>query len=95
MVKIEVERLADLNTPRTGHATLCVGGEMVVAGGHTTGFVPTATAEYYADDKKVMEIAAEAGFSSERSFFRIFKAATGMTTQEWMQKNASISPISP
>ena len=46
-------------------------------------------------DKKVMEIAAEAGFSSERSFFRIFKAATGMTTQEWMQKNASISPISP
>lgn len=49
MVKIEVERLADLNTPRTGHATLCVGGEMVVAGGHTKGFVPTATAEYYAD----------------------------------------------
>ena len=49
MVKIEAERLADLNTPRTGHATLCVGGEMVVAGGHTTGFVPTATAEYYAD----------------------------------------------
>lgn len=46
-VKLEVERLADLNIPRAGHELFCVNGEMVVAGGHTDGFVPTPTAEYY------------------------------------------------
>lgn len=45
--KLEVERLADLNIPRAGHELFCVNGEMVVAGGHTDGFVPTPTAEYY------------------------------------------------
>lgn len=39
-------------------------------------------------DKKIMEVAFDAGFSSERSFFRIFKTATGMTTQEWLQNHA-------
>ena len=48
-VKIEVERLPDLNTPRSGHFTFCINGEYVVMGGHTSGFVPTATAEYYLD----------------------------------------------
>lgn len=46
LVHIVPERLPDLNTPREGHAVFCAGGELVVAGGHTNGFVPTATAEY-------------------------------------------------
>ena len=49
MVKMQVERLPDLNVPRTGHSVFCVGGEVVAAGGHTTNFVPTQTAEYYRD----------------------------------------------
>ena len=42
-----VERLPDLNVPRNGHFLACVGGELTVIGGHTTGFIPTATAEYF------------------------------------------------
>ncbi len=42
-----VERLPDLNVPRNGHFLTCVGGELTVIGGHTTGFIPTATAEYF------------------------------------------------
>ncbi len=49
IVKVEAERLPDLNTPREGHAVFCAGGELMVAGGHTNGFVPTATAEYLSD----------------------------------------------
>lgn len=48
-VPLHVERLADLNIPRIGHQVFCTGGEVVVAGGHTAGFVPTPTAEYYRD----------------------------------------------
>lgn len=51
VVKIEVERLADLNQPRFGHSLLCLNGEPTVIGGHTTNFVPTATIEYYKDGK--------------------------------------------
>ena len=51
MVKIEAVRLPDLNIPRTSHNTLFVNGEVVVIGGHTSGFVPTRTAEYYHDGK--------------------------------------------
>ena len=51
MVKIEAERLPDLNVPRSSHALLYVNGEVVVIGGHTDGFVPTPTAEYFADGK--------------------------------------------
>ena len=51
MVKISVERLADLNIPRSGHNIFCVNGEVTVVGGHTTNFIPTATAEYYKDGK--------------------------------------------
>ena len=50
-VKIEAERLSDLTIPRAGHELFCVNGEYVVAGGHTHGFVPTPTAEYYKDGK--------------------------------------------
>ena len=49
--KVKVERLPDLNTPREGHAVFFAGGELVVAGGHTNGFVLTATAEYLNDGK--------------------------------------------
>ena len=45
--KIEVERLPDLNVARSGHHTFFFKDEVVVVGGHTTGFVPTATAECY------------------------------------------------
>ena len=48
--RISVERLADLNIPRSGHQTLLVGNTVYVFGGHTSGFVPTNTAEYYEDD---------------------------------------------
>ena len=48
-VKIEPRRLPDLNVPRVGNVTFVAGGEPVVIGGHTTGFVPTATAEYFSD----------------------------------------------
>ena len=47
--KIEVERLPDLNVPRAGHQLFFVNGELVVAGGHTNGFIPTPTAEYFKD----------------------------------------------
>lgn len=48
-VKMAVERLPDLNIPRMSHATLCLGGELTVLGGHTSGFVPTTTIEYFRD----------------------------------------------
>lgn len=48
-VRIEVKQMPDLNIPRAGHQTFCVNGELTVAGGHTNGFVPTPTAEYYKD----------------------------------------------
>lgn len=51
IVKIEAERLADMNLPRCGHSFLLVNGEPTVIGGHTTNFVPTATIEYYKDGK--------------------------------------------
>ena len=46
---LPVKRLADLHIPRAGHFVFCANGEVTVAGGHTSGFVPTATAEYYKD----------------------------------------------
>lgn len=48
-VELHHERLSDLKVPRTAHTCLSLGEEIVVIGGHTTGFVPTATAEYYSD----------------------------------------------
>ena len=48
-MRIETEQLPDLNIPRYGHCVFFAGGELTVIGGHTTGFVPTATAEYFSD----------------------------------------------
>ena len=50
-VKVQAERLPDLNEPRSGHSLLYVNGEPTVIGGHTTNFVPTPTLEYYTDGK--------------------------------------------
>ena len=48
-VRVEVERLPDLNIPRASHTLFSVNGELTVVGGHTDGFVPTPTAEYLKD----------------------------------------------
>lgn len=48
-VHIEAERLPNLKVARCGHTTVLAGNEPLVVGGHTTGFVPTPTAEYYHD----------------------------------------------
>ena len=45
------ERLPDLAVPRAGHALVYLNGELTVFGGHTTGFIPTPTAEYYKEGK--------------------------------------------
>lgn len=46
-VPMETKRLPDLNEPRNGHALVWTNDHVLAVGGHTTGFVPTATAEYY------------------------------------------------
>lgn len=45
--EMSIERLPDLNIPRSGHVLTYLDGELTVIGGHTTGFVLTETAEYY------------------------------------------------
>ena len=49
VVKIEAERLPDMNVPRSGHSAILVNGEVTVVGGHSSGFVLTPTAEYLKD----------------------------------------------
>ena len=44
---MEAKRFPDMNEPRSGHALVWAGNHLLAIGGHTTGFVPTATAEYY------------------------------------------------
>lgn len=36
-----------MNEPRSGHALVWAGDHILAVGGHTTGFVPVSTAEYY------------------------------------------------
>ena len=47
--KVQVERLPDLNIPRSGGHMLVINDIPYVFGGHTSGFVPTPTAEYFED----------------------------------------------
>ena len=47
--EMKVTRLPNLHVPRIGHSVMRIGDEVVVFGGHTSGFVPTPTAEYYSD----------------------------------------------
>ncbi len=49
VARIVPERLPDLNIPRSGHCIFYANGELTVTGGHTTGFVPTPTAEYLSE----------------------------------------------
>lgn len=49
LVRMVVERLPDMHIARADHSVFVVGGEPTVVGGHTSGFVPTATAEYFND----------------------------------------------
>lgn len=49
MKKLVVEQLPNLNIARGSHSIFYANGELTVVGGHTAGFVPTATAEYYSD----------------------------------------------
>ena len=44
---LKVERLPDLNAPRGNHRTFVFGDEVVLIGGHTDGFKPIETAEYF------------------------------------------------
>ena len=70
VVKIEAERLADLNIPREGTLLLCLNGEPTVIGSHTTNFVPTPTIEYFKDGKwhvVQMAYAHDDGFAVELS----------------------------
>ena len=48
-VKLQPQQLPDLNIPRVGHSVFVINGEPTVVGGHTTSFVPTATAEFFRD----------------------------------------------
>lgn len=49
--RIDVKRLSDMNTARTGHTVLFANGELTVVGGHTNGFVSLSTAEYFSGGK--------------------------------------------
>ena len=49
--RMEIERLPDLNVPRSGHSLFWLDGELVAVGGHSIGFVPTATAEICRDGR--------------------------------------------
>lgn len=49
VIRMEAERLPDMNIPRYGFNVFCQNGEPIVIGGHTSGFVLTPTAEYFKD----------------------------------------------
>jgi AraC-like DNA-binding protein len=44
-------------------------------------------------DMKLASLIAQSGFSSETTFFRSFKALTGMSPKEWLESGTT--PISP
>ena len=56
-------------------------------------FVNSYRVEYAKDlirrkpDMKISEVWMQSGFSTETSFFRTFKAVTGMTPTEWKSTN--------
>lgn len=49
IIKVSPIRLPNLNIARAGHQLFYTNGEFIVAGGHTDGFVPTPTAEFFKD----------------------------------------------
>ena len=50
-VPMATKRLPDMNEARSGHALVWADDHILAVGGHTTGFIPTATAEYYEGGK--------------------------------------------
>lgn len=50
-LEMPFERLPDMNIPRMSHSLCYVNEEVIAIGGHTTGFVPTKTAEYFKGGK--------------------------------------------
>ena len=46
-------------------------------------------------DMKMTALCTEAGFSNETSFFRTFKAITGMTPGEWVAAQQDAAPPRP
>ena len=46
-VPMESKRLPDLNESRCGHALVWASDHILAVGGHTSGFLPVSTAEYY------------------------------------------------
>ena len=61
---LTIERLPDMQVARCCHALLCLNGEITAIGGHTDGFVPTPTAEYFCDGEwHLMDMPYTADFS--------------------------------
>ena len=50
-LEMPFERLPDMNIPRMAHSLCYVNEEVTAIGGHTTGFIPTKTAEYFKGGK--------------------------------------------
>lgn len=48
-LQMRCEHLPDLNLARAGHQLFVANGELIVVGGHTDGFIRTATAEYFSN----------------------------------------------
>ena len=46
-VRMNYEKLPDLQTPRSAHIVTTSGDDILAFGGHTRGFVPVATAECF------------------------------------------------
>ena len=57
--------LPPLHIPRMAHSLFLAGDQLVVIGGHTTGFIPTRTAEYLSGDKWVQ---VETNYTHDNGF---------------------------
>ena len=90
--ELKVQDVADaLGTNRT-YVSNCIRNQR---GCSFSQFVNTYRIEYAQQllrqypDKKIAEVSLDSGFSTESSFFRAFKAATGMAPKEWMATKSS------
>ena len=51
LVRMDYEKLSDLQTPRCAHIVVTSGDDIFAFGGHTKSFVPVATAECFSGGK--------------------------------------------
>ena len=72
---MEVDRLADLNQPRGAHQTLLLGDELTVIGGHTDGFKPLETLEYF---RKGAWHSVPTAYTHDGSFVAVLPDGTAM-----------------